>query len=131
MLGVWSACSMADGNTEERAMMDGSLAAPSAREARQLFLLAVFGCALLIAVYQLKLLPSLAVPLGLLLPAAVAWALFLAIRLARGGASTAPLPWAVLGCSFIIGGALFDIGATLYHSLDLSAEANPIVRTLL
>lgn len=37
---------------------------------------------------------------------------------------------AVAGWAFIAGGALFDIGATIFHSPNLSRESNPIVQIL-
>ena len=43
-----------------------------------------------------------------------------------------PLAWKtfIAGCIFMIGGAFFDIAATIYHTPDLKREANPIVRFL-
>lgn len=36
----------------------------------------------------------------------------------------------IAGCIFMVGGAFFDIAATIYHTPDLKREANPIVRFL-
>ncbi len=46
----------------------------------------------------------------------------------KGGRVTIPL---LAGAIFIVGGAAFDIYATLHHSPDLEHEANPLARTLL
>lgn len=40
-------------------------------------------------------------------------------------------PLLVAGIAFIVGGAVFDVCATLIHSPDLEHEANPLARTLL
>ena len=65
------------------------------------------------------------------LPALTVIALLLAIRITREGTADAPL-WVLLpGLLFIMGGAVFDMVATVIHTPDLNLEQNPIARTLL
>lgn len=50
-----------------------------------------------------------------------------AIRLFRKGPASLNRGLAAAGCVFIVGGALFDIIATVIHTPDLRLEGNPLV----
>ncbi len=66
-----------------------------------------------------------------LLPIPCVLMLLLAIRFWQHGADrAAPVPF-IVGCMFITGGLLFDLGATVHHSPDLAREGNPLARSLL
>lgn len=73
----------------------------------------------------------LRLPTAYLLPLFAAAALILLNRVARQGVSDLPIPTAVMGLAFIVGGAAFDLTTTITHSPDLSLEGNPYVRVLL
>lgn len=53
------------------------------------------------------------------------------VRKWRGQPQRAASPTLWLGVLFIVGGAAFDIGATLWHSPDLAMESNPVAVALL
>jgi hypothetical protein len=61
----------------------------------------------------------------------LAAALPIAVGLARAGPAAPPPIATAIGLAFIVGGAAFDILATLIHTPDLKLEANPIARALL
>lgn len=65
------------------------------------------------------------------LPALLVMGLILAIQIARVGTATLSPAIFLPGLLFIIGGAVFDMTATILHTPDLSQEQNPIARTLL
>jgi hypothetical protein len=104
---------------------------PGAREARYLILLGVCSASFIIAIYVLHLFPGIAAPSAFALPPVLAIGLYLAIRLARSGTTAAPARWLIPGFIFIVGGAAFDMTATVRHSPDLGQETNPIARALL
>jgi hypothetical protein len=56
--------------------------------------------------------------------------LVLALVLARKGTAPVPPVLAWIGVAYIVGGAAFDILATLIHTPDLADEGNPFVLTL-
>jgi hypothetical protein len=64
------------------------------------------------------------------LPAAVLGLLVLTIILARQG-PVRSISALVIGCVFLLGGLAFDIAATVWHSPDLTREANFIARIFL
>jgi hypothetical protein len=64
------------------------------------------------------------------LPAAVLGLLVLTIILARQG-PVRSISALVMGCIFLLGGLAFDIAATVWHSPDLTREANFIARIVL
>jgi hypothetical protein len=102
-----------------------------AREAHYLFFLGIIAGGVTIGVYLIGLLRSIAVPFAFALPVILAVSVYLAFQLARAGETTAEHKLLLAGMAFIMGGAAFDIVATIYHTGDLSNEANPIARTLL
>ena len=104
---------------------------PGAREARDLLVLSIGSAAFVIAVYLLQLFPTISAHTAFALPALLAIGLYLAIRLARAGTAAVPATLLIPGVIFIVGGAAFDIAATLHHTPDLRQEANPIARALL
>ena len=57
--------------------------------------------------------------------------LWLACCAARFGPNPAHRLALVIGLLVILGGIVFDIGATIYHSPNLSRESNPVARFLL
>jgi hypothetical protein len=65
------------------------------------------------------------------LPALGLLVLVLFDRLASQGETRLPRMVSWCGAIFIVGGAIFDIAATVAHSPDLSMEGNPYVRVLL
>ena len=101
------------------------------RAAQYLFCLGLTTGAATIAAYLVGLPPSVSAPFALVLPVLLVVCVYLAGKLARGGASSANYIWMLAGMAFLIGGAAFDIGATIYHSPDLESEANPVARALL
>jgi hypothetical protein len=104
---------------------------PGNHDAKLLLLLALSAAlGALLVFYARPDLPA-AVPTAYAVPAVLAAALVLAVRVARAG--TASVPWVplLLGLAFIVGGAALDITATLAHTPDLSQEQNPIARVLL
>jgi hypothetical protein len=82
-------------------------------------------------VFGLKRFPYLTLPLCHTLPAILMLSAVLSAALAWSGEGDAPLAAVMPVAAFIIGGALFDIWATLVHSPDLKLEENPIARALL
>ncbi len=104
---------------------------PGAREARCLFLVSLGASVFILAIYVLHLFPRISAPSAFALPPILAVCLYLAVRLACAGGATAPARWVVPGFFFIVGGAAFDMAATVLHTPDLRQENNPIARALL
>jgi len=90
--------------------------------------IALFWCS---AVFYLDRLSMLRIPTIYGLPAYLGLALILGLCLARKGTSDVPVVWTVAGLGFIIGGAVFDMAATVVHSPALERETNPVARALL
>ncbi len=87
--------------------------------------------ALILALCLFDVLPGLRLPMvaGCLIGLGICAVLAFGFRRAwKRGRVTIPL---LAGAAFIVGGATFDIYATLHHSPDLEYEANPLARTLL
>lgn len=101
------------------------------REAHYLFLLSLGSASFIIAIYLLRVFPAVSAPSAFALPPLLIVCLDLAIRLARAGTTAAPAGVLIPGVAFVVGGGVFDIAATLYHSPDLAHETNPIARSLL
>lgn len=99
--------------------------------ARYLLLLSLCSGSFIIAIWFLQVSPAIWAPSAFVLPPLLVVCLCLAIRLALSGTVTAPAGLLIPGVVFFVGGAVFDIAATLYHSPDLGQEANPIARSLL
>lgn len=102
-----------------------------AREAGYLFALAIVVGAVMIGLYLFELLPRASAPFAFVLPIVLAISVYLALQIARTGETPADRRLLLPGFGFLIGGAAFDIAATLYHTPDLATEANPIARALL
>ena len=66
-----------------------------------------------------------------LLPIPAVLLFLLAIRFWQQGPDRYSPPLFIAGSLFIIGGLLFDLGATVHHSPDLAREGNPLARCLL
>src|SRR5688572_23529072 len=101
------------------------------RKAHYLFYFGLIAGAVTIAVYLVGLPPAVSAHFAFVLPVLLAISVYLAGKLVRSGESSANSIWLLAGLAFIIGGAMFDIAATIYHSPDLSSEANPVARALL
>ena len=71
------------------------------------------------------------VPSAYLLLLAAPASLPLSARIASFGPSPAPTGLLLIGTLFVVGGASLDCGATIWHTPDLSREANVIARALL
>lgn len=101
------------------------------REARH-FLVLFFLCMMYcLAIYPFRDEASLVAVAVIVLLAFAAIGLHLAKRVALTGTGSLKLPVALPGFVFIVGGAAFDIGATIYHSPSLDRESNPVARALL
>jgi hypothetical protein len=105
-------------------------AIPGNREARSLLLIAA-AAVLALCLAHAKLVPARTAVLGSVPLAALVLTVPLALSLAREGTATTPRVAAGLGIAFIVGGAVFDMTATVMHSPDLRFEGNPIARALL
>src|SRR5262249_41400670 len=103
---------------------------PGGTAARDLLLTALASTAFTL-VFVLDGFAAYRVPAAYALPAVLVVNLALAVRLARAGRAAVPIVAAVLGCAFVVGGAAFDIFATVLHSPNLSDEGNPVARALL
>jgi hypothetical protein len=104
---------------------------PGNHDAKVLLLLcltAILG--ILLVFYVRPELPA-AAPTAYAVPGILIAALVLAIRVSRAGAASTPWVPLLFGLAFIVGGAAFDITATVAHTPDLSQEQNPIARVLL
>jgi hypothetical protein len=66
-----------------------------------------------------------------LLPPAMAGIAVLSVQIARDGSARVPRGVFWIGAFLIVGGAAFDIAATVLHDPRLRWEANPVVRHLM
>jgi hypothetical protein len=75
--------------------------------------------------------PAWSLPLAYFLPVPAVGVVVCLLRVLRHGPGKLPrLPF-LIGSAYMVGGAAFDILATIVHTPDLSDEGNPIVRALL
>lgn len=82
-------------------------------------------------VYYTRLLLTIQVPFAYLIPVLLASGTFVMIVLYRQGNSNLPLIPLLVGVVSIVGGASFDVIATLAKSPTLTMETNPVARSLL
>ena len=95
------------------------------------WLLALFGVMWIFLAVFFFIKPGAAMFGAYLLTTTLLVAVFLAVKLAQAGTKPLPLPLFLAGLTFIIGGAVADLVATIIHSPDLSREDNYVVRALL
>ncbi len=104
---------------------------PGSREGSLLVLLATaFAAWLLTLAFVPALLPA-AIPTAYSIPLFLMIELYLAVRVLVAGAQALPWGMFISGCGFVVGGAGFDIFATVHHSPNLNQEYNPVARLLL
>jgi hypothetical protein len=104
---------------------------PGSLLARYLLITLCGGMSIALAIFLLGLFPGFLLPFTYMLPAILAVCVILAIKLAQAGPADVPPLAAGLGMAFLVGGAVFDMAATVIHSPDLSREMNPVARSLL
>lgn len=108
------------------------IALPASRQAKALVLLLLLADTLcLLPLYYMQQDWPAAVIAAYALPAVLVVALILAIAIAKAGEATLPPGILLLGLLLIVGGAAFDMTATVIHSPYLSQEQNAIARSLL
>lgn len=104
---------------------------PASRDSTVLVLLALAFVVWGMAVLYLPAAHAAAIPTAYATPLVLILALILALRILSCGTQPVPYGLLIAGCSFVVGGAAFDIFATVVHSPDLALETNPIARLLL
>ncbi len=115
-------------NNTEGSPLAGRMATPNSTpiscnpDARLLFLLMIGTLAWIILVFYFKRFFNFNIITTYVLLVVLAFSSFLAIRFARAGTSDIPAPALLPAILFVIGGAAFDMGATVYHSWDLCAR---------
>ena len=104
---------------------------PANKQAKLLVILLLVFTVCFLPLFYLRREWAVAITAAYTLPVLLIAGLLLAVRIARAGTAIAPLSILIPGLVFIIGGAAFDMAATVVHTPDLSLEQNPIARTLL
>lgn len=99
--------------------------------AKQLLLVALCEITLFILVYYTRLLVFLRILFAYLAPLILIYGLVVAIALYRQGTSNLPTVPLVIGTILVVGGAFFDMIATVIKSPALERETNRIARALL
>jgi hypothetical protein len=96
--------------------------------------LVILGLAFVVCELTVLYLPAArsgAIPTVYATPLVLIMGLLLSVRILSYGTQTLPIGAFVAGCGFVVGGAAFDVIATIIHTSDLAQETNPIARVLL
>ncbi len=104
---------------------------PGVRVAGAFLLLSLTAVTALVPVFYLGMAPALVVPMTYAIPFLLIPCVALSAALVWAGRGEAPPAGVAAGVAYFVGGALFDIAATLIHSPDLEYEGNPVARALL